>query len=90
MQRREATLVFREICECTPDAFLLNSVSLNSSSNAANPEEESFELLIKALLDKSTLKRIRSIVKRHKLTMDENRDSVLIYAPELRPMEIIA
>jgi hypothetical protein len=89
MQRREATLVFREICERMPDAFFLNSVSLKPKNNSASPEEN-YELWIRAFLDPDTLKRINSIVKKHNLMMNGQKDSVIIYAPEFRPMEIIA
>ena len=90
MQRREATLVFREICECIPDAFLLNGVSLKQIKIAADRKYESYELQIKAFLDRSTLEQIRSVVRKHNLIMNEKRDYVSIYTHEMSPMEIVA
>ena len=87
MQRREVIQVFREICECIPDAFI-STISLASNGRAKGQ----FALRIDVALNAKSLENVKSIVVKHGLTMKEDRGSLLIYGSETHPagMEVVA
>ena len=89
MQRREATSLFREICDCFPDDSILSSVILKHHNNGYSAPTK-YELHIKAFLGASTLKNVKAIVKKHQLTMKESNGYLIIAAPERKIIEIIA
>jgi len=74
MRRREAILVFREICECIPDVFI-NSITLSPSM----PSLRDFVLRLNMSLNNRNLVSVQSIVNKHGLSMKENKGFVLIY-----------
>ncbi len=82
MKRREAVSLFKTICECIPDA-LVNGASLTPTS-----QSEGFELRINVDTDKKSLEDVRSIVKKHKMAIDENKGSLRIYEPKPKQTEI--
>ena len=90
MERREAVRLFREICECIPDSSMFRSVFLNPQNMATDVTRRNFELRIDMALDKSSLRCVEDVVKKHKLVMEENKGSIVIYAPETSRMAIVA
>jgi hypothetical protein len=89
LQRREATALFREICDCFPDDSILSSVILKNHNNAYSAPTK-YELHIKAFFGASTLKNIKAIVKKHQLTVKESNGYLIIAAPERKIIEITA
>ena len=87
MRRREATRLFREICECIPDAFI-SSVMLTSNSTS----KEELSLRINVNLNRQSLKKIRSIVDKHGMNLKEDNGFLMIFGFKkyLNGMEIIA
>lgn len=83
MRRREAIQLFREICQCTPDAFI-SSISL--SPNATSKKE--FELRINMALDGKNLKNVENIVNKHGLVLKELKGALLIYGVEPKLNEV--
>ena len=84
MQRGEAILVYKEICQCIPGVSLSNiSLILNGLHD--------FELRISLFLDLDSLRRVELIVKAHELAMKQAQGSLLIYRSETKTsgMEII-
>ena len=90
MQRREAVLLFREITECIPDPSLFQCVFLRYRGKATGSSDESFELQIQVVLDKSSLNRVENIVKKRRLVLEEKQGVLLIYSPEKSLIEILA
>jgi hypothetical protein len=73
VRRREAVLLFREICECSPGLFV-NSVSLLTSNSS-----KEVTLRINVFLDGVNLKGVQSIVEAHRLILEKNGGAFLIY-----------
>ncbi len=90
MERREATLVLKEICKCILDPSALSCISLNSMENQEGSEEEAYELQIAANLEPVILRRISTVVKRHNLEMRKSPNCLVICPPKVEPMEIVA
>ena len=88
MQRREAVRLFREICECIPDASAFSSVFLIQRNEPASFGMENFELWINADLDNAGLRSVQSIVKERKLILEENRGFFVIYSADAKETEI--
>lgn len=74
MHRREAVRLFKEICECIPDAFI-SGVLLTSSSTS----EEGLSLRINMDLNLQSLKNIRSIVDKHGMILKEDNGFLMIF-----------
>jgi len=87
MRRREAILVFREICECIPDVFI-NSITLSLST----PSQRDFVLRLNMSLNRGNIMNVQSIVRKHGLLMKENKGFLLIYGSgtPLSEIEIIS
>ncbi len=85
MQRSEGVQVFREICQCIPDA-LISSISIAPRST------EEFELRISMFLDKQSLQHIQAIVDSHGLILREDKGTLLIYRDDIEAagIELIA
>ena len=85
MQRSEGVQVFREICQCIPDA-LISSISIAPRSS------EEFELRIRMFLDKQSLKHVQAIVDNHGLILREDKGTLFIYRAEIEEagMELVA
>jgi hypothetical protein len=81
-KRREAVSLFKTICECIPDA-LVNGASLTPTNRA-----EGFELRINVDMDSKNLENVRSIVKKQRMVIEENKGSLMIYEPKLEQTEI--
>ena len=88
MQRREASRLFREICECIPDVFMLKGVFLTKQNVSADSKKERFSLRMKAALDERSLKLVKSVVKERKLAIEEDKGAILIYDPKTAAAEI--
>jgi hypothetical protein len=82
LQRREATAVFREICDNIPDMILANCVLLKPLNNLQNPLKNDYELHIKKVQGESNLDRIKSITDKHNLQVEETGEYIVIYAPD--------
>jgi len=78
MDRQEAVRVLREILGECDGSLLMSSVSL-SPVTLNRIEKASFELRINCGLDDYLRKCINSVVERHKLSMKELGNSVVIY-----------
>jgi len=78
MDRQEATRVLREILGECDGSLLMSSVSL-SPVIPMRADNSSFELRINCGLDAYLRKCINSVVERHKLSMKELGNSVVIY-----------
>ena len=89
MQRREATSLFREICDSIADDSILSSVILKTHNNGYSLPTK-YELHIKAFFGVSTLKNVKAVVKKHRLTMKESNGYLIIAAPERKIIEITA
>lgn len=87
MQRREATQLFKEICECMPDAVISNILL-----TPIDRLKEEFALRIDAHLNANSLENVKAIVGKHGLTLKEDRGSLLIYESETKrtSMKILA
>ena len=83
MRRREAVSIFREICECVPDAFV-SKISLNQKKSA----REGFELRINVFLGGDSFGSVQSIVNKRGLTLKEDQGSLLIYRSQASKIEI--
>ena len=81
MRRREAVKLFKEICECIPEAPI-SSALLTPNRNSKGE----FELRINVLLDGKSLENVKSLVEKHKMNLKENNGSLLIYAAEPKPI----
>jgi len=91
MQRREATSVFREICDKIPDMILSNCVLLKPLATIQDPSRTDYELHIKKPHNESNLERIRVITDKHNLEVEETGEYIIIRAPdEEGAMEILA
>ncbi len=88
MQRHEAIQVLREICSCIPDASAVDCVSLHSRDEISETVGQDFELHIKTVCTESTLKSIQSIVRSHRLVMDESDGCLVIFSPVNRLAEV--
>jgi hypothetical protein len=77
MQRREASRLFREICESFPQSFIFDSVMLRQETGL-NRSNCSFELQIKTTLTGGALKAVESVVTRHNLEIRECAGSFFI------------
>ncbi len=86
MRRREAVLLFREICQYIPDAFI-SSISLSPNNFYKNE----FELRINVVLDAKSLKDIRSVIDKHGLILKEDNGTLFICGQRkyLSVMEIV-
>jgi len=82
MRRREAVLLFREICECIPDAFV-TGISLIASDLS-----EEFELRMNLSLNAKGIEDVQSLVSRHGLQLKEDRGTLVIYGPKLNPSKL--
>lgn len=80
MRRREAIRVFKEICQCMPDASV-SSVSL--SPNAVSKTD--FELRLRMAIDKKSHDDMVALVSKHGLTLKESEGSMLICGSETKP-----
>ncbi|MCW4047614.1 MAG: hypothetical protein NWE99_08660 [Candidatus Bathyarchaeota archaeon] len=90
MQRREAVLILREICDC-PDSKLISCVFLKPQTGNAGFLPDSYELHIKGSFTETTIKRIKAIVEKHKLHVKEcNGYLIIIREPKRRILEVIA
>jgi len=83
MRRREAVLLFREICECIPDAFI-SKISLTSKNTA----KEEFELRINVSLDGESFANVKSLVTKRGLNLKEEENSLLIYGSKKSSIEM--
>ena len=83
MRRREAIRLFADICKCVPDAYM-TCVSLTPRARSS----EEFELRINASLDVKSLKNVQSLVNKHGMILKQDKESLLIYAPEAKPVEV--
>ena len=83
MRRREAVLLFREICQCIPDAFI-SSISLSPNNTYKNE----FELRINVALDARSLKDIRSVIDKHGLILKEDYGTLFIRGQRKYPSEM--
>lgn len=87
MQRREAIRLFREVCECIPDAYISGiSLSPNRSSTSG------FDLRINVTIDSKSLTNVQSVASKHGMVAKEDRGSILIYGSQTRSncVEIMA
>ena len=83
MRRREAIRLFREIYKSIPDAY----ITCASLTPRARSNEE-FELRINASLDVKSLKNVQSLLNKHGMILKEDKEFLLIYAPETKPIEM--
>ena len=85
MQRGEAIQVYKEICQCIPDASLSNISLVSVGFN-------DFGLRIGMYLDLNSFRQVESIVKAHDLAMKQDQGLLLIYRREVKTsgMEITA
>ena len=83
MQRREAIRLFAEIYKSIPDAYI-SCVSLTPRARS----DEEFQLRINASLDVKSLKNVQSLVNEHGMILKESQGSLLIYAPETKPVKM--
>jgi len=82
MRRREAIRLLSEISKSLAEVHVTCvSLTLRDRSN------EEFELRINAFLDVKSLKKVQSIVNKRRLTLKEDKGSLLIYATETKPIE---
>ncbi len=84
MRRREAILVFREICKCIPDMFI-SSVSLTPIDRLKGE----FELRIYASIDAKGFNNVQSVAQKHGMSVMQEQGSLLIY-PTAKEIEITA
>jgi hypothetical protein len=82
VRRREAILLFREICECIPGLFV-NSVSLLRRNNS-----KEVTLRINMLSDVESIKIMRSIVETYGLILEEEKGALLIHGSHSKKTEI--
>jgi hypothetical protein len=83
MRRREAVRLFREICECIPEAPISSALLMPERSS-----KEKFELRINVALDGKSLQNVKSLVEKHRMNLEENNGSLLIYAAEPKQIGI--
>jgi hypothetical protein len=82
LQRREATAVFREICDNIPDMILANFILLKPLNNLQDPLKIDYELHIKKVRGESNLDLIRSITDKYNLQVEETGEYIVICAPD--------
>lgn len=87
MRRREAVEIFKEICECIPEASL-SSVFLTNRDTLFEFVGENYELRLNVSLDEKFLRKINSIVKKRNMIMERKDETLLVYAPEIAPSKI--
>ena len=81
MQRREAVRLFREICECIPDAFV-DGISL-----IENYLSGEFELHLNISLNAKGIENVQSLVSKHGLLLKEDKGTIVIYGSTQDPAE---
>jgi hypothetical protein len=79
MRRREVILLFREISERIPEAYI-STLSLTQTENST----KDFGLKIGATLDASNLEKLQTVVTKHGLQFKEDSGSLLIYGSKQR------
>ncbi len=73
MRRREAILLFREICECIPD-MLISSFSLTPVDGFKGE----FELRIFGSFNVKGFKIVQSIAQKYGMSVSQNQSSLII------------
>jgi hypothetical protein len=81
VRRREAILIFREICECIPGLFV-SRVSLLTSNSS-----KEVTLQIDVFLDGYNLKGVKSIAEAHGLILEVDRETLLIHGSKKKIAE---
>ena len=81
MRRREAVILFKEICERIPDA-LVTGASLTQTNRSDN-----LELKIIADLDDKSLKILKLLAEKRKLAIRESIGSLSIYEAKQDSLE---
>lgn len=87
MQRHEAIELFKEICDCEPDA-LITSVFLMPINKELSPED-SFELWLNLSMDTRSRENVQLVAKNHNFATKEKKGYTVIYKPETTEMDII-
>jgi hypothetical protein len=83
LRRREAVIVFREICKCVPDAFI-SSVSLSPKKLS----RRNFELRINATLEGRNLTDVETLVRKNGFMLNQDNGSLLIYGSKAKTFEV--
>ncbi len=81
MQRREAIRLFKEICECIPDAFVDGFSLIASSLNGE------FELHMNTSLNTKGIENVQSLVSKHGLLLKEDKGIIVIYGSKQKTTE---
>ncbi len=89
LQRREAIEVFREICSCLPDAFLVNNVVLKPLDKFGSSRGD-YSLYIKIAFAESSLDEIAKVVERRQLCFKRSDGYLVIYGSSDDLVEITA
>jgi hypothetical protein len=88
LQRREAVIVLREICECIPDESVVSWMFLEPTiKHSAETKGKEYDLHMKMALDKSTRENIESVIRRRGLLLKESKGKLIVSAFE-QPIEI--
>jgi hypothetical protein len=81
LKRQDAIQIFREICESTPDAFVVDHVILTPESKFLLPNAEGYSLHIKIPPADTTLKIIKTVAAKHQLSVEELGGYLVIFEP---------
>jgi hypothetical protein len=86
LKRQEAIQIFREICESTPDVFLIDHVILAPNSP---PKAEGYTLHLKMPPADATLEIIKTVAAKHQLSVEELGEYLIIFEPTHQVVDCI-
>jgi len=82
LQRREAILLLREICECFSDSLSVNSVLLKRHDKTGNSAGNDYEVHIGIAPAEYEISHMCSIAKKHNLLMRKSERGIVFFGPE--------
>lgn len=83
MKRSEAVQLLKDILEACREQIVIDMIYLRQTQQPTQASEnEGYQVVVKANLDKSSRDCLKPIIKKHGLDMKEEKEYLIFYTPQ--------